>query len=437
MSKRRDPSTAGERAEPSARLIAARVIERVLRDGAYLSRALDAELLRHPQLDARERSLCAELCYGSIRTQQFLREALERHATKKLPSNDPLLFSELLIAAYQVLFLDRVPPSAAVNAAVNQVRKKRGARVAGFANALLRNLVRAGREANKAEAVLASAPAWFRERIQSSLGEAELRALVGATEVPPPIVARLAGAADLPPEWAAAKPCRYAPHAFELSGALTLEQRRRAIWVVQEEGAQLIAWALGARPGETVLDACAGRGTKTSLLWQAMAGQGRLWATDAHPHKLESLRHDFTRLGLPLPELAAVDWTMGQGEVPRVFDRVLVDAPCTGSGTIRRRPEILLRLEPDDPARMGALQESIVRSVAACLVPGGRLLYAVCSVFPEEGEAVMERTRDLFEPVPFDTPVLGGLVPDGACELRLLPDAHGTDGYFMASRRLK
>ncbi len=437
MSKPRDPGAEGGRAQPSARLIAARVVERVLRDGAYLSRALDAELLRHPQLDARERGLAAELSYGSIRTLRFSSDALQQHAAKKLPIGDPQLFSEFLIAAYQVLFLDRVPPSAAVNAAVNQVRKKRGAKVAGFANALLRSLVRSGLQANKTDAVLASVPSWLVERIQSGLGEAELRALVGATEAPPPFVARLAAAGELPPEWAGAKPCRYAPHAFELAGALSAEQRRAATWVVQEEGAQLIAWALGARPGEAVLDACAGRGTKTSLLWEAMQRRGALWATDAHPHKLESLRADFTRLGLAPPELAAVDWTKGQGQVPCLFDRVLVDAPCTGSGTIRRRPEILLRLAPDDPARMSALQEAIVRSAATRLLPGGRLLYAVCSVFPEEGEAVMERTRDLFEPVAFDTPALRELAPAGASELRLLPNAHGTDGYFLASRRLK
>ena len=436
MSDARDPGAGGRSAQPSARLIAARVVERVLKDSAYLSRALDAELLRHPQLDARERGLAAELSYGSIRTQRFLCEALEQHAKKKLPKTDAQVLSELLLAAYQVLFLDRVPASAAVNAAVSQVRKKRGPKVAGFANALLRNLVRSEVRADKNEAILGSVPVWFADRIRGSLGDAELRALVGATDAPPPFVARLV-APELPAEWSSAKPCRYAPRAFELPVALSAGQRGAPMWVVQEEGAQLCAWALGARPGEAVLDACAGRGTKTSLLWEAMGGQGTLWATDAHPHKLDSLRGDFARLGLPPPELAAVDWTKGQGRVPSVFDRVLVDAPCTGSGTVRRRPEILLRLEPEDPGRMGVLQEAIVRSAATRLVPGGRLLYAVCSVFPEEAEAVLERTSDLFEPVPFDTPVLSELCPPGASKLRLLPHAHGTDGYFLASLRRK
>lgn len=434
MTKANDPANGAGREQPNARLIAARVVERVLKDGAYLSRALDAELLRHPQLDARERGFSAELSYGTIRSYGFLRDKLQEHATKKLPS-DPQVFSELLLAAYQVLCLDRVPPSAAVNAAVNHVRRKRGPKVAGFANALLRNLVRSGARASKSDAVLASVPAWLAERLENSLGEAELRALVGASDQPPPFVARLAAAQALPSAWSQARPCRYAPRAFELPAPLSLAERRAPTWVVQEEGAQLIAWALGARPGDAVLDACAGRGTKTSLLWEAMQGQGKLWATDMHPHKLESLRGDFSRLGLGLPELAAIDWTLGQGEVPQLFDRALVDAPCTGSGTLRRRPEISLRLAPDDPARMGVLQEAIVRSVATRLLPGGRLLYAVCSVFPEEGAAVVERLRDLLEPVPFDTPALDELIPAGAAELRLLPHAHGTDGYFLASLR--
>lgn len=435
MSKADSPDVGATHGRPSARIVAARVVARVLKDGAYLSRVLDAELLRHPQMDARERALASELSYGCIRTHRFLCEALERHITRKLPTGDPEVFSELLLAAYQVLLLDRVPPSAAVNAAVHQVRKKRGPKVAGFANGLLRNLVRSGLAANRKDAVLASVPPWFVERIRSSLGDLELALLVGATDTPPPFVARLTGSHALPDEWSEAQPCRYAPRAYELKRSLSADERRGSTWVVQEEGAQLISWALGVRPGDNVLDACAGRGTKTSLLCEVLGGRGTLWAADAHPHKLDSLRDDFTRLGLALPELAAVDWTRGQGTVPDVFDRALVDAPCTGSGTVRRRPEILLRLSPEDAVRMGELQEAIVRSVATRLVPGGRLVYAVCSVFPEEAEAVLERVSDILEPVGFDAPVLAELVPAGGSELRLLPGVHGTDGYFLASRR--
>ena len=421
----------------TARTIATKVVERVLKHSAYLSRTLDAELLRHPELAARDRALAAELSYGTIRVRAFLLERLERHAARKLPSKDQELLAELLVAAYQLLLLDRIPASAAINAAVGEVKQKRGIKVAGFANALLRNLSRAGERGDRTEAVLASLPGWLVERLRRDFGDRELLELTAANGIVPPLVARLAPGKSLPDAWRHAKPCRFAPRAFELPGALPRSQRSEPTFVVQEEGSQLVAWALGARAGETVLDACAGRGAKTSLVWEIMAATGTLWAVDAHPDKLKQLAQEFERLRLPPPTLAAVDWTLGQGEVPAVFQRALVDAPCTGSGTLRRRPEIALRLTAGDPERMSQLQEAIVRSVATRLLPGGRLVYAVCSVFQEEAEAVVARVSDILEPVAFDSPVVEAIAPGAPTSFRLLPGTHGTDGYFLASMRLR
>lgn len=425
------------RSVPTARVIAATVVQRVLADGAYLARVLDAELLRHPQLSGKERGLASELSYGSVRSHGYLIGILEQHTSKKLDTRDHWMMAQLLVAAYQVLLLDRVPASAAVNALVTQVRKKRGPRVAGFANALLRKLARSATRVSRVEAVLASAPDWLKERFSREWGEDELAALLGATDRPAPLVARLAKGHELPDEFASATPCRFAPRSFNLPRALSAEERRAPTWVVQDEGAQLIAWALGVRPGETVLDACAGRGGKALLLAEALGGSGSLWAADVHPHKLETLERDFARLGLSAPRTEAVDWTRGQADIPRIFQRALIDAPCTGSGTLRRRPEILLRLEPQDAARMAQLQEAIVRSVTTRLIQGARVVYAVCSVFSEEAEAVVERVGDILEPAPFDVPALEALLPAGGSVLRLLPGAHGTDGYFLASLRVK
>jgi 16S rRNA (cytosine967-C5)-methyltransferase len=127
-----------------------------------------------------------------------------------------------------------------------------------------------------------------------------------------------------------------------------------------------------------------------------------------------------------------VDWTIGHGAVPDGFDRVLVDAPCTGVGTLRRRPEILLRLGPEDPARLAALGRQILRAAAGRARPGGRVVYAVCSVLADECESVVESVGDLLAPAPFDAPELAWLAPD-ATRFRLLPGSHGTDGYFVAS----
>jgi 16S rRNA (cytosine967-C5)-methyltransferase len=130
-----------------------------------------------------------------------------------------------------------------------------------------------------------------------------------------------------------------------------------------------------------------------------------------------------------------VDWSVGRGGLGGDFDRVLVDAPCSGTGTLRRRPEILRRLGPADPARLAGLAESILRSAAACAKPGGAVLFAVCSVLREECEELVARVGDVLEPAPFEAPELPAELVAGKTSLRLLPGVHGTDGYFMASFR--
>ena len=134
-------------------------------------------------------------------------------------------------------------------------------------------------------------------------------------------------------------------------------------------------------------------------------------------------------------ETRGVDWPVGQGGLPDNFERVLVDAPCTGTGTLRRRPEILRRLGPDDPERLGRLSESILRSAASRARPGGTVLFAVCSVLREECEDVAARVLDVLEPAPFDAPELSPELMGGRTALRLLTGSHGTDGYFMACFR--
>jgi 16S rRNA (cytosine967-C5)-methyltransferase len=149
--------------------------------------------------------------------------------------------------------------------------------------------------------------------------------------------------------------------------------------------------------------------------------------------KLRALAAEFERLGLSPPHTAAVDWTVGPGPVPGEFDRVLIDAPCTGVGTLRRRPEIAARLGPEDPARLGQLAACILRRAAARARVGGCVIFAVCSILPEEAEAVVECVADVLTPAPFDAPEIERLCVPGATSFRLLPSEHGTDGYFVAS----
>jgi 16S rRNA (cytosine967-C5)-methyltransferase len=418
--------------QPNARSIAAKVVERVLSDDAYVSAALDAELRRHPQLDARERALATELAYGTMRTEPVLRKRLLVHAPRGV--SDERVLAQLLVAAYQILLLDRVPAFAAVDAAVTGVKRERGPRVAGFANAVLRKLAKTGEKLTPAQALREALPDWLWLELTRAVGEEEASSLI-ASEASTGLRRRL-GVSE--PEWLAALPAgRVSPLARLVRGEGDPRQRpgyAEGAFTVQEEGAQVVALALGARPGDKVLDACAGRGQKATLLAERITG-GRLVASDLYPEKLEALAEEAKRLQLPSIETRAVDWTVGPGGLPEDFDRVLVDAPCSGTGTLRRRPEILRRLTPQDPARLGALSESILRRAASRARPGGTVLFAVCSVLRQECEDVVERVHDLLEPAPFDAPELPRDLVEGQTALRLLPGRHGTDGYFMACFR--
>jgi 16S rRNA (cytosine967-C5)-methyltransferase len=209
-------------------------------------------------------------------------------------------------------------------------------------------------------------------------------------------------------------------------------------WIVMEEGAQLIALAAGARPGERVLDACAGHGNKTWILGHEVEPTGAVDAADRYAHKLANLRAG--PAGAVVRETYALDWTDAgtAGRVPPEYDAVLVDAPCSGLGTLRRRPEIARRRALHDLTRLGELELAITRRAALHVRDGGRLLYTVCSVLREEAEEVVAnlvKDDELgvhLEPAPFGSELAQQLA-NGATTFRLLPHVHGTDGYFAAS----
>jgi 16S rRNA (cytosine967-C5)-methyltransferase len=416
----------------SARALAVRVLERVERDAAYAAAALDAELDRHPQLDKRDRALVSGLVYGVLRTRRALERRLLEHAPRGL--RDTLVRLHLLVAAYQILLLDRIPAFAAVDEAIGEIRRARGGRVAGFGNAILRRIAE-GERLDLASALRETASAWLSVELDGAFGRDETDALLGAG-VPLGRVWGRAVSGHVVPAWLeAAERHPVSPFARLLPGGdpEKLEGYAEGAFVVQEPGAQLVALALGAKSGERVLDACAGRGQKTTLLLERLAPNAEVWASDAHPKKLAQLEREVARLGLPPARTAAVDWTLGVGDVPDGFDRVLVDAPCSGVGTLGRRPEIALRLAPEDVTRLADLQVAILRRAATRAKPGGGVVFAVCSVLEAEAEGVLARVTDVLEPAPFEAPELAGLVQPGAHSLRLTPHRHATDGYFVAS----
>jgi 16S rRNA (cytosine967-C5)-methyltransferase len=427
---------------PTARSVAATVIARVLQDRAFAAAALDAELDRAIQLEPRDRALATELVYGTLRLFRWLEEErLQQFAKHDLGKADPIVRAHLAVAAYQLLVLTRVPAFAAVNEAVTNVRATAGKHVAGFVNAVLRK-VSAGERPSADELAAASVFAiepTLRAALVRSIGEEGTVKLASGGTAP------MAGLRIEKREdrdvWlerlrtarpnATFEAGRVSPQAVLVRGAGRLDALpgyAEGAWTPQEEGSQLVALALGV--GEVVLDACAGRGNKTGLLaHRAMAVD----AADVHPKKLDRLVRELARIGVVPRKTFAVDWSRGTGDAaPSSYDRVLVDAPCSGTGTLRRRPELALRRAGEDLAELATLQRAILGHAASLVKPGGRLVYAVCSVLKEEAEDVVASV-DL-EPAAFDAAEAAAVAKD-APFLRLLPHEHGTDGYFIASLR--
>ncbi len=438
---------------PRAREIAAHVLCRVERDGAFASRALDAEIQRWPQLDTRDVGLATELVYGVLRTRAWLEDRLAELATKGAITLSGEARAHLLIGAYSIAFLERVPVFASVNEAVAGITRQVGPRPAGFANALLRGLAKKVTEKGRPSleaAVVDGAPGWLRGALRRSLGRAGANAFLAAGTVAPPQGLALREGEDreawieqlraAAPEGASVEAGRVSPRAILLRG---VGDARRLpgcdeAWIAQEEVAQALALLVGAKRGERVLDACAGRGNKAWILSGEVGAEGAVVAADLHANKLEALTAG--PLGARVRETHGVDWSVGSGEVPGGFDRVLVDAPCSGIGTLRRRPEIAWSRTAEDVGRLADLQVAIARRAATRLRAGGQLTFAVCSVLTDECEAVADRLAELgdadgrpLSPVPLPPAAAPlGLEP-GAPRGRLLPDLHGTDGYFVAT----
>ncbi|HTQ44920.1 MAG TPA: transcription antitermination factor NusB [Polyangiaceae bacterium] len=432
----------GAATPPTARDVAARVVARVVEEQSFAAAALEGELGRAVQLEARDRALATELVYGTLRVMPWLLGEIGRHVPKGIASVDERVRAPMVVAAYQLWFT-RVPAFAAVSEAVEAVRHVRGPKVAAFANAVLRRVSeRAAREREQAKdpeamrerAVVESTPAGLRAALARAMPEEEVRAFLAMGTEPPPVALRVERAEERD-AWieklraaapgATFEPGRVSPLAILARGAgrpQSLPGWSEGAWTVQEEGSQVAALALGAREGERVLDACAGRGNKTGVLARAVGATGAVDACDTSPTKLTRLQEDLARLGLHVRATHAVDWTVGSGEVTGTYDRVLVDAPCTGVGTLRRRPEITLRLKEQDLVDKPRAQLAIASRAADHVRPGGSLVYVVCSVLREEAEDVIDallRARtDLRR-------AEGG-------DSRLLPHVQGTDGYFVA-----
>ena len=377
----------------SGREVVARVLARVLSEGAWIAPTLDHALTREG-LSPREAARATDLVYGAARSRLPIEREIDRHRPKK-KAIEPFTRAVLATSVMELVG-HREQAHAIVSAAVSLVRDERGEGLGRFVNAILR------RVAEKPPVLVGRMPPPLFELVARGVGRDRAVAMEASLAGTPMLGLRAeidrevlaARIRQARPE-AEVRPGVVSPRALLLRGAgdpRALPGYAEGAFGVQEEGSQGLAALVDAQPGERVADVCAGHGGKAAVLARAVGPAGCVVALDLHEAKLDRIGPELARLRiLTKLETRATDLTVGAGGLPPAsFDRVLVDAPCTGLGTLARRPEIMLRVTPADPARLALTQAAILDRAASLVRPGGRLVYAVCSPTREEGAEVIQ-----------------------------------------------
>jgi len=446
-----------------ARRIALEILRRVASEEAYASDLLYAKLAgRVGRADA---ALATEITLGVLRWQRLLDFLLQRHLDRPVERLDLEVLLALRIALYQMRFLDRIPARAAVSESVELAKGARKRSAAPLVNAVLRRIAPEARiggrkleallspqaSATERMAILHSHPDWLVERWLARFGDKQTVALLEANNRPPRLCCAVLDPRETPSvteslrrEGFEVTPGRWLDAALALSGgnpAAAEAFRQGKIWL-QDEASQMVAHLVDARGGDVVLDVCAAPGGKTGILARAVAPGGRVIAADVHEHRLRSAREQLARTST-----AGVSWLALDAAQPlpfaETFQRILVDAPCSGTGTLARNPEIKWRLQPDELASAHRRQTAMLIQALAKLGRGGRLVYATCSLEPEENEQTVREAisqeagvrvvpgRAALEPRLRAGAAAASLF-DADGFFRTFPPESGTDGFFSA-----
>jgi 16S rRNA (cytosine967-C5)-methyltransferase len=410
--------------------------------------------------DERDRALAASIVNGTLRWQRRFDHLIEQVAKRPLEKLDPAVVVITRLSLFQLLFLDRVPAAAVVDDAVNLTRSAKLPSAAGFVNAVLRSILRqrhqlplpqrpAGNapleEVRRYLGITWSHPDWLVERWLGRYGFDDTERWLRFNNEPAPLTLRanLLRAtrqdvrAALVEDEIETEPTRHAPDGLIVKSGNPLRHPVEGRFLVQDEASQLVALTLDARPGERVLDMCASPGGKTVALAAAMHDSGVLIAGDVRARRMALMRETIRASGANHVHLVHLP---ASGPLPfeRSFDRVLVDAPCSGLGTVRRDPDIKWRRAEGDLAALASRQVDLLTRAATVVMPGGRIVYATCSSEPEENDAVvqafLEKHPDwhLLDLRSHSSDAVRPLLDERGV-FRTLPFAHALEAFFAAA----
>ncbi len=450
--------TVAEIAEPrsvytGARGTAIKILNRVGRSDAYLDRLLDREL-RSDDLNELDKGFMNEIVTGVVRWQMKLDWVLTGFFHGNFTKAETNIKNALRVALYQILFLDRVPHSAAVNEAVEFIKRLRGQKAADLVNAVLRNIIRnidnirypdPSEDKIRHLAVVESHPIWIAKRWYDRFGPEGARKLMEANNRIPDLALR-ANRLKIDPDYFCSllgqHQLEYTRSTYldcfvkvrHLAGIGSSELYAKGFFMVQDESAGLPVRLLDPRPGDKVLDLCAAPGGKATFIGELMKNEGEIIAVDRYETRLNLVRNACQRLGIANIHTVAADATTFQTSPA---DKVLVDAPCSGLGTLSKKPDAKWNRDRSDIDTLAALQRSLLDNAASLVKPGGVLVYSTCTTEPEEN---VENVRHFLEThAEYRVEHAGEFVKGDVVQqdgfVETFPHIHGMDGSFAVRFR--
>ncbi|RIV28246.1 16S rRNA (cytosine(967)-C(5))-methyltransferase RsmB [Alicyclobacillaceae bacterium I2511] len=451
-----------------ARQIALMVLLDMEQRGRYINQAL-RQRLKGVSLDERDKALVTEIAYGTLQRRRSLDTALSTASRRPILELDPVVLTILRMTAFQIYFLDRVPAYAAVDDGV-ELCKKHAPRAAGFVNGVLRSLLRNTSDIIpqllewtaklpwvRAMGVRHSYPDWIVEHLEREFGRPRTERMLIACNEPPFLSLRVNARQSTPEQFLQAQTSTFrsqaiiskvSPHNLRLVHGLDVEtwpSYIRGEVSVQDETSALVVPLLHPQPGQRLLDMCAGVGTKTTQLAELAGATSRVDACDIYEYKLDQLEQNSRRL-----HLDTVHTMLGDARsLPhhlnylQAYDGVLLDAPCSGLGVMRRRPDIRWRRQWQDVESLSQLQRELLTAALQLVKPGGNLVYATCTLLPEENQQVVKSVLQEYGQdwlvdnlVDDDLPaVFRNLASPGLPGWLVTPEQHGTDGFYMVRLR--
>ena len=431
----------------SARTTALCALIATRRQGAW-SDGILKEYVQRDRLERRDAALAATLTYGVMQNRMLLDHYLEQVVSGGLSRLQPAMLDILRLGAYQILLLDKIPDSAAVNEAVEQTKRYVNQKAAGMTNGALRALSRKKGSLNEPRdlATKYSHPQALVELLMQSVGESQIEPFLRADNEPAPTCLQVNPLLSNPDEVERAlteqeisvRKHPWLPSCYLVAGTgnlARLDLFASGKVYVQDASAKLAAMAAGVRPGMRVLDTCAAPGGKSFALAMEMKNEGSVTSCDIHAHKISLIEKGAERLGISIITAREADASKFQEEFKESFDVVVADVPCSGLGVIRKKPDIRYKdLAPTE--RLPAVQAAILENVSRYVRPGGALLYSTCTVLRRENEDVANAflaRHPAFHLEAFTVP--DGLDGQNGGMLTLYPHVHEADGFFICKLR--